>query len=192
MATPGDESTADDVSTADEVSTADDVPTADDRSAALLLEAGETLARAVAAAVPGWVRRCVVAELDAWGALGVGPGRDAVVRDADEAGRAARGDVEPQLLALARLDVDAQSTTPLSIVRGAVAYPTEVLRRAGVPARRRDPFAAERFPADVYGLVPASLAALDPSLLDLAVAWGAAKAMAHRRRHSPPPESAPS
>jgi hypothetical protein len=73
-------------------------------------------------------------------------------------------------------------------VRGAVSYPTEVLREAGVAPVPRDPFVSERFPDDPYGLTPASLQTLRPDLGELAIAWGAAKAMAHRRRHQDPPE----
>jgi hypothetical protein len=39
------------------------------------------------------------------------------------------------------------------------------------------------FPDDDYGLTPATLAALDPTLKDPALIWGVAKALAHRRRH---------
>jgi hypothetical protein len=74
----------------------------------------------------------------------------------------------------------------LEIVRGAVVYPTGVLLRVGVPPVVRDAFDEERFPDDAYGLTPASLAAVDPSLADPARAWGAAKAMAHKARHAPP------
>jgi hypothetical protein len=162
---------------------------AGDDDARLLLDTGEALARAVAAAVPAWVERCVRDELDAWGGLGPGAEREAVLRRGAEAGRAAAAAVGPRLLDLVRRDVDDQATTPLSIVRGALSYPTAVLDDAGAPARRRDPFAAEHFPDDRYDLVPSSLAAVDPSLLDLAVTWGAAKAMAHRRRHGAPPRS---
>ena len=84
--------------------------------------------------------------------------------------------------------MDAQRSTPLAVVRGAVSYPTEVLRRAQVPPVPRDPFVSERFPDDPYGLTPASLQAMDPDLGELAIAWGAAKAMAHRRRHGGPAE----
>jgi len=89
------------------------------------------------------------------------------------------------LAELAEADVDAHRSTPLEIVRDAVRFPTAVLRQAGVAPVRRERFAVERFPDDLYGLTPASLAALDPSLADVAVAWGAAKAMAHRARHRP-------
>jgi hypothetical protein len=89
------------------------------------------------------------------------------------------------LSAFAHTDVDAQASTPLSVLRAAVAAPTAVLRDAGVPPVARDRFAEERFPDDTYGLVPASVAAVDPALTDVALRWGAAKAMAHRRRHRP-------
>ena len=39
------------------------------------------------------------------------------------------------------------------------------------------------FPHDVYHLGPAAFAEVDPQLNDLAIAWGAAKAWAHKRRH---------
>ena len=41
-----------------------------------------------------------------------------------------------------------------------------------------------RFPDDRYGLTPASLAVLGDEVGDLALAWGATKALAHRRRHA--------
>ena len=85
-------------------------------------------------------------------------------------------------------DLDAQRSTPLAVVRAAVSYPTEVLRHARVPPVARDRFVSERFPHDPYGLTPASLAAMDPELGEPAIAWGAAKAMAHRRRHGGPSE----
>ena len=72
---------------------------------------------------------------------------------------------------------------PWRCVRAAVAYPTAVLRAAGVSPVARDAFDEARFPDDDYGLAPASLGALDPALTDPARAWGAAKAMAHKARH---------
>jgi len=144
----------------------------------VLAEAGAALAAAIAAAVEGWVVRCVDGALppDA-------PSRPAVLAEAAAAGRAARAAVAPELGALLAADVDAQSGTPLQLVRAAVAFPTDVLRRAGLAPPRRDRFSEEHFPDDLYGLAPASLAALDPALAQPALAWGAAKALAHRRRH---------
>jgi hypothetical protein len=116
------------------------------------------------------------------------PGRDEVMARARRAGHRAQEDVSAKLRVLVAADVDAQRSTPLTVVRAAVSYPTEVLREAGVAPVPRDPFVSERFPDDPYGLTPASLGVLDPDLAELAIAWGAAKAMAHRRRHQDPPE----
>ena len=40
------------------------------------------------------------------------------------------------------------------------------------------------FPADVYGLSPASLADLSPDVVEAGIVWGAAKAFEHKRRHA--------
>ena len=79
-------------------------------------------------------------------------------------------------------DIDDQADTPLAILRGAVEYPTEVLRRAGVPPVERDEFARRSFPTDVYGLAPANLADVAPELAEPGLVWGAAKAHAHLAR----------
>lgn len=136
----------------------------------------------MAEAVPGWVERCVAGVVDARG-LAPDAGRDEILAAAVEAGRQAGIAVGEQLLVLARTDVDAQATTPLSVLRATAAVPTAVLLAAGVVPAPRDRFAEEHFPDDPYGLVPASIAAVDPALSDAALAWGAAKAMAHRHRH---------
>jgi hypothetical protein len=104
--------------------------------------------------------------------------------EAETAGLRAGAEVGVRLRRLLLADVDAQRATPLQLVREAIVYPTEVLRAAGVPPVERDRFTVDRFPDDDYGLTPASLGALDPSLGELSVVWGAAKAVAHRRRHS--------
>jgi hypothetical protein len=148
-----------------------------------LAELGAHLADRVIAAVPAWVARCVDTRLPR-----AGPERDEVMARAGAAGRRAQQEVAANLQALLAADVDAQRSTPLAVVRQAVSYPTEVLRAAQVPPVPRDPFVSERFPDDPYGLTPASLAAVDPELGEPAIAWGAAKAMAHRRRHGGPSE----
>ena len=145
---------------------------------ATLAELGAQLAVHVRAAVPAWVTRCVEERLAPDAA-----GRDAVMADAEDAGRAAADAVAAALATLLAAPVDAQWSTPLEIVRGAVSYPTAVLVAAGVAPSRRDRFDQERFPEDLFGLTPASLEALDPSLAEPGIAWGAAKAFAHRRRH---------
>ncbi len=64
----------------------------------------------------------------------------------------------------------------MALVREAVAYPTQVLRAAGVPPVVRDQMAEAAFPRDDYDLSPASFADLDPNLAEPGLVWGAAKA----------------
>jgi hypothetical protein len=147
----------------------------------VLARRGAELAERIAAAVPGWVLRCVDTHLPA-----ATPDRDRVLARAQAAGRRAQEEVGGRLRALLAADIDAQRSTPLEVIRAAVAFPTQVLREARVPAVPGDRFVAERFPDDPYGLTPASLPAIDPALGEPAITWGAAKAMAHRRRHGGP------
>lgn len=155
---------------------------------------GLELADAVEAAVPGWVTRSVTGILEAFAAAGgeldpsVG-GVPAVLARAAELGAQAAADAAQELRAMATNDVDAMGTTPLAVVRRAVTAPTTALAEAGVPPVVRDRFVSERFPDDVYDLTPGSLAAVDPELAELGVAWGAAKAAAHRARHGGPGSS---
>jgi len=138
------------------------------------------LAGAVDAVVVDWVQRCV--ELTC--------ARAGVALDADLAERtrraavAARAEVDARLSALFAADIDAQDVTPLQVLRDAVRFPTSVLADASVPPVERDGFDRRAFPDDVYGLTPAGFGDVDPSLVDPAVAWGAAKAHVHLRRRS--------
>ncbi len=134
-----------------------------------LREDGLALADAVTAAMPDWVRRCVE--------------RYATGLDAAGAGRAAADHVGPRLRRLLGADVDDQRGNPLSIVRDAVQFPTQVLRDAGVAPPRRSRFDVEHFPDDPYGLVPMTWRDVDESLHEPGILWGARKAMVHRRRH---------
>jgi hypothetical protein len=141
-------------------------------------EHAEALADAVERVLPAWVERSVCSLVTAYrGAL------DAeTIRAAREAGERARREVGAELRALLSLDVDAQRTNPLSVLRGAVRYPTDVLRQLGIPEVVRDAFAERAFPHDVYDLSPASWRDVDESLHDLGIVWGAAKAQQHLRR----------
>ena len=151
---------------------------------ATIEQIGGSLAEAVADAIPRWVESSIDRIVRAW----TGREPDAEVRAAaSDAARLARDDVMPKLRSLLASDIDEQRTTPLAVVRQAVRYPAAVLRSAGVPAVERDRFAEEAFPDDDYDLTPASLADLDPGLGDLGLAWGAAKAWEHRRRHEHQP-----
>jgi hypothetical protein len=145
----------------------------------MLADLAAALADGVEAALPPWVeanvRRLLIAFFGAVDAD--------VLAEARVAGAAARDEVGPRVRALLETDPDEQWTNPLSIVRTAVAYPTVVLRSAGVPAVVRDPQAEAQFPDDDYDLTPTKFADLDPELHDLSLAWGAAKAFIVKSRH---------
>jgi hypothetical protein len=135
------------------------------------------LADAIVAAIPGWVERSVARRM---------PGPHPEVADAvREAGRRAAVEVGVEIRTLLQADIDEQWTTPLALLRTAVRYPTEVLAAAGVPPVERDPIQARLLPGDIYDLSPANFADVDPSLAEPGIVWGAAKALAHRRRHAP-------
>lgn len=134
------------------------------------------LADAVEAALPAWVERSVRRRLPH-------PPSDEVAAAAVDAGRRAATDVGAAVRRLLETDIDEQATTPLSLLRGAVRYPTEVLVAAGAPPVERDRVQKELLPDDVYDLSPATFADVDPSLAEPGIAWGAAKAYAHRQRH---------
>ncbi|MGH9182897.1 MAG: hypothetical protein ACRDZ9_03620 [Acidimicrobiales bacterium] len=137
------------------------------------------LADAVESALPAWVERGVEERLTAW----AGRADPAVMDRAAEAGRRAAAEVGPRLRRLLDTDVDGQWTNPMSLLRGAVRYPTAVLRGAGVPPVVREPFDEAHFPDDDYGLVPLSFAEVDPALHEVGILWGAWKARAHLERH---------
>ena len=140
------------------------------------------LADAVEVALPGWVEGSVARIMAAWS--GWPPDAD-VLEAAREAGRRAGAEVGAEIRALLAADIDDQWTTPLSLLRAAVRFPTAVLRDAGVPPVERDPFRERLEPGDLYDLSPASFADVDPALAEPGMVWGAAKALAHRRRHLP-------
>jgi hypothetical protein len=132
----------------------------------------------VVAALPGWVERSVARRIQG----DVDPEVQAAARDA---GRRAAAEVGGAIRRLVALDIDDQRSTPLTLLRSAVRYPTEILQAAGVPPVERDPFQARLLPDDLYDLSPASFADVDPALTEPGLIWGAAKALAHRRRHRP-------
>lgn len=140
----------------------------------------QQLADAVAVAVPKWLVRCVVPTARRLGAVPT-PQMHA---EAEEMSRTASLLVIAALNDLLATDVDEQTTNPLSVLRLAVRHPTEVLQRFGVSHAHRDEFAVRAFPADVYGLSPATWADVDESLQEPGLIWGAwkAKTVLTRRR----------
>lgn len=137
-----------------------------------LARLGMQLADGIEVALPGWVERAVERLLVAW----AGAADPGAMVEARAAGVRARDEVGPEVRRLLTLDADRQRANPLSLLRGAVRFPTEVLHRAGVPAVVRDEFRERTFPADIYDLAPAGFADIDPALHEPALAWGAAKA----------------
>lgn len=153
-------------------------PRDDPEDAARLVAYAAALADGIERALPGWVERCVGRLMMAY----EGRVPDDVSVAARVAGAAARDEIGPEVRALLLQDIDAQRTNPLTLVRGAVRYPSDVLRRAGVPPVVRDDLAVQHFPDDDYDLVPTAFADLDPALRDVGLEWGAAKAHVHLHR----------
>ena len=148
-----------------------DLRTAEQR----LAEGARLLSEGIGRALSGWVVSAVESRLSEL---------DSEVRQAAEAaGAAAAAEVGAEVAQLLAADIDDQPENPLAVLRRAVSYPTEVLRAAGAAPAERDDFAVDRFPDDVYNLTPASFADIHPDLQALGLAWGAAKAFVHRRRH---------
>ncbi|MEO7837220.1 MAG: hypothetical protein ABIS21_06220 [Acidimicrobiales bacterium] len=143
-------------------------------------EQARALADGISAALPGWVERSVESLLVAHR----GAAEPSVMIAARIAGARAGANVGARMRSLLDADIDDQRINPLSVLREAVVYPTEVLRQAGVPPVVRDVFAEERFPDDDYDLTPTSFADVEANLRDLGLAWGAAKAWEHKRRHA--------
>jgi len=140
----------------------------------------QQLADAVADVVPKWLVRCVV---DAARRLGAVPTPE-LRADAEAMSRVAAPVVIAEINELLATDVDAQRTNPLSVLRAAVRYPTEVLARHAVAPACRDEFAVRAFPNDIYALSPATWADIDESLQEPGLIWGAwkAKTVLDRRR----------
>jgi hypothetical protein len=146
-----------------------------------LAEASEALIDGLGAALPAWAEQAADTLLIAWGRVD-GDRRRQVVADAREAGERAARRVADELRVLLALDPAEQPATPLEVIRGAVAEPTEVLAAAGLPDVVRDPFEERAWPDDRFGLVPRTLRDLDPDLAAVHFAWGIAKAALLRAR----------
>jgi len=148
-----------------------------------LAEFAATLADGIDRALPGWVERSVVRLVMAWkgetDSTNIDP---AVVEQARVAGIEARDEIGARVRRVLEADIDEQRANPLAVLRGAVSYPTAVLKSAGVPEVVRDSFAEAHEPDDVYDLSPASFADIDPALHEPGLMWGAAKAHVHLRR----------
>jgi hypothetical protein len=150
----------------------------DPDDAAAMRRHADALADAMAAAIPEWIESLVLTRA---AEAGVDPARAA--EEATVAATAALADGEPRLRVLLAADIDAQTSTPLAVVRSLVRHPNESLDRLGVPPNPRADFDRQAFPDDTHGLSPAAFADVHPDLHELGITWGAAKAHIHLRRH---------
>lgn len=89
---------------------------------------------------------------------------------------AARPIVVDELEELLGLDPEQQRTNPLSVLRAAVRFPTELLVENCVPPPVRNSFDTRIHPLDIYCLSPATWADVDQSLSEPGLIWGAWKA----------------
>lgn len=145
-------------------------------------DVSRALLHGIEAQVPAWVERSVRHVMLAW----CGRVPPEVEAAAAAAGRRAGQETVSRARALLGADFASQSGTPLGLVRQAVRYPTQVLRDAGVAPVERDRYVLAAFPDDDYGITPASWADVHPSLAELGLAWGAAKAVTHAREGMSP------
>lgn len=162
----------------------DDPNSAEERGLALMEEASARIVTAVDELGAAWVERIVEAVVDVWARLD-DAARERAQAQARDAGVRAANRVATDLRTLFALDPAEQRTTPLELVRTLRSEATAVLRDAGVPPVERDEFEIRAFPDDVYGIVPRSLADLDPTNEDLAptlLAWGVGKSSVLRAR----------
>ena len=139
---------------------------------------GDELVRAIDAVIGDWVETCVKAVLAAQDRH-VGAETATLI---DAARVEATREVIAELRAVLALDVDEQRKNPLSILRAAVRFPTEVLRAVGAQPVGRDEFDERSFPDDEFALTPAAFADFGPAVHDAGIMWGAAKAHVHLQR----------
>lgn len=142
-----------------------------------LAEYGRSLAEAIDQALPQWIANAV--DSRHVGARPIG-----LTEKIDETGQRAVDEIGAKIRGLLSADIDEQWTTPLSLLRSAVAYPTAILQDLAVLPAARDAEAIRRFPDDPYDLTPASLLEFGASAHEAGIHWGAAKAHVHLQRHA--------
>jgi hypothetical protein len=140
-----------------------------------LTELGQELAQELEIALPAWVEARVRFICQAW-AL---DWSEEIANDTQEAGKKCATEVGLRLRQLLESGIDQQDTNPMSILRSATNYPTQVLKNYDIPPIERDDFSEDAFPDDVYGLTPAAFADFGQTAHELGIAWGAAKAHTH-------------
>jgi len=145
-----------------------------------LQEIGAQLGDELEKALPRWVEACVRKIYEASG----GEWHQQIADETMDAGVKCAKDLMHELTNLFEADVEQQSPNPMSVLRKAAHYPTEVLVRNEVPPLQRDEYAESTFPQDIYDLTPTAFLDFGQRCHELGITWGAAKAHAHfaRRR----------
>lgn len=148
-----------------------DEPTLADDEAALAAYAS-VLVDAVSVVAASWIERLILLRAPEL----------AGAAEVDRASGEGAATIVAELRTLLERDISEQAIGPLEVLRRGVRFPTAVLRSAEVAPVARDEFAMRAFPEDLYDLTPASFGAVDPSLHEPGLMWGAAKAHVHLRR----------
>lgn len=138
----------------------------------------ELLISSLRSALPTYVRAVVTAR------VGCGLSVDSEER-LNEVGERIGADVEARMSDVLGKPVEEQQMGPLQIVRDGLAPVTQFLAGMGVAAPERDEFSRRVFPADIYGIAPASFREINEELHDVGIAWGAAKAWLHLQHRKP-------
>ena len=89
---------------------------------------------------------------------------------------ATQAQVQIDLKALLSVDVDAQRTNPLQVLRGSTLMATALLIEAGIPPAQRDEFEVRSMPDDMFALGPLTWRDLGDDVHDAGIEWGAWKA----------------
>ena len=134
---------------------------------------GIRLATLVVELFPDWATRSI---------LTIAP--ESSEEDARAVGVTVASNLSPRLIELLSSDIDDQRQSPLALVRRHMYPLTAHLAELRASPAVRDPYDEEAFPADVFALGPKAWSDLGDDVSDAGLRWGAAKAMAHRRRHS--------
>ena len=144
----------------------------------VLARFGDELVRAIESAVGPWVQTSVETVLREQGRSIDGETAALI----EVARRDATLTIVQELRTVLVLDVDEQRQNPLSILRAAVHYPTQVLRAAGARPVARDEFDERSFPDDEFALTPVAFSDFGSAVHDAGIMWGAAKAHVHLQR----------
>lgn len=153
-------------------------PTPGGSDEARFTEISAALADRIDSVLPGWIEHLVLVRVEQWRGR-IDP---TVAEAAVAAGERAQREVMPEVRALLATDIDAQRANPLAVLRGATRFAHDVLDALGLPEVQRDDFARRSFPDDTYDLVPAAWDEIDPTLHEIGITWGAAKAFVYKAR----------